>query len=236
MSQSRKTNEPEKVSGFGEPLKYESRFKPLAWFKNYWYYYKAPVIITLLFVVIAVWFTVDVLTAKEVDMRLYTITEKELGIQACEPMQTAMQDYAADADGDGEIILKTSYLRLAAEPASEQETMAYQQIMTVMVDDNVTLILLDDFVFNYLKNSDALEPLSTYGLEGVDEYRIRANDSFLLEPTDFNEVDDLYLVFRVRTYGSMDDPVVQARYDASVKLAAAVAADTEQIRLEKDAD
>ncbi|MBE6930954.1 MAG: hypothetical protein E7463_11790 [Ruminococcaceae bacterium] len=228
MSQSRKSNEPQKNSGFGEPLKYESKLKPIAWFKNYWYYYKAPVIVISVFVIIAGWLIHDVLTAKEIDMRLYTITETELSTQACEPMQAVMQEYATDADGDGEVVLKTSYMRLAAEPADEMEAAAYQQIMTVMVDDNVTLLLIDEFVYNYLKNSDALDPLSVYGLEGMDEYRIRATDSFLVEDTKFADLLELYLVFRVRQVDTVDDPVVQARYDSSVKLAAAVAADTEQ--------
>jgi len=231
MSLFRRTEEPKKVSGFGEPVKYESKFKIVAWFKNYWYFYRVPIAISAVVLFFGIWIVHDVVNKTETDFRLYTVTNFLLTDEMLEPVTDVVEEYATDIDGDGKLNVYQTYLNLVEEPADEMQLAAYQQILVVFADETISLMMVDEPVYHYLKASEALAPLSEFGLEGVgaDDYRIRATDSFLLENTAFRNVGEYYLVFRIRLPETEGDPMVEARYETAVKLAAAVAADTEQI-------
>lgn len=238
MSLFRKADETKKVSGFGEPVKYESKYKIVAWFKNYWYFYKAPILIVACVLVFGVWIIHDVTAKVETDFRLYTVTNFMLTDDWVAPITDVLEEYATDIDGDGELNVYQTYLNLASEPADELQIAAYQQIFVVFADETITLMLMDEPVYHYLKASEALAPLSEFGLEGVgvDDYRIRATGSFLLEDTIFANTGEYYLAFRIRLPETAGDPLVEARYETAVRLAADVAADTEQIQPEEDGD
>ena len=74
----RKEEAPKKVSGFGEPEMFKSKYKIVAWFKNYWYFYETPIIIVGCVAILAVWFIVDLATKVEDDVRLYVISDAPL--------------------------------------------------------------------------------------------------------------------------------------------------------------
>jgi len=231
MSLFRRTEEPKKVSGFGEPVKYESKNKIIAWFKNYWYFYKVPVMVAACFLFFAGWIIHDVVSKEETDFRLYTVTNFLLTDEWLAPIDPILEEYATDIDGNGKLNVYQTYLNLAEEPADEMQIAAYQQILLVFTDETISLMMVDESTYQYLKASEVLAPLSEFGLEGVgaDDYRIRATDSFLLEDTPFRNVGEYYLVFRIRLPDSAGDPMVEARYETAVRLASDVAADTEQI-------
>ena len=236
MSLFRRTEEPKKVSGFGEPVKYESKNKIIAWFKNYWYYYKIPIYITAVLLFFGIWIIHDVTSKNETDFHLYTVTNFMLTDEWVAPITDIVEEYATDIDGDGKTNVYQTYLNLASEPADELQIAAYQKIMVVFADETITLMLVDEPVYKYLKASEALAPLSEFGLDGmgVDDYRIRATDSFLIEDTIFANSGEYYLAFRIRLPDTAGDPMVEARYETAVKIASDVAADTEQVLPEEN--
>ncbi|MEA4823173.1 MAG: hypothetical protein VB111_03560 [Clostridiaceae bacterium] len=220
----RKDGSPKRVSGFGEPEKFQSKYKIVAWFKNYWYYYKTPTIITACVLILAVWFIVDITSKTEDDVRLYVISDAALLEEQYTPLSAALEPYMADFNGDGQVLTGVSCLNLAENPSDEIQVYAYQQVLTIFYDQTISLMIIDDFAFEYLTQSDALAPLSEYGVSGgIDEYRIPVNNTSLFADNTISRMGEYYLVFRVCPQADADKPAVQARYQAMALFAQAMA-------------
>ena len=199
MSLFQKNKKPEKVSGFGVPETYKSKYKIVAWFKNYWYYYRVPVIFVAAILILVVWMTVDLATKKNPDARFYIVSDAQLISEQYETIPDRVSPYLTDINGDGDVSATVYYLNLAKEPEDEVQTAAYQQIITIFYDELISVILVDDYAYNYLYQSEGLEPLSTFGITGgVDEYRIPVRGTSLTEGTTLDLMGrDFYLVFRI---------------------------------------
>lgn len=199
MSLFRKNKEPEKVSGFGVPETYKSKYKIVAWFKNYWYYYRVPFIFAALILILVVWFTIDMATKKNPDARFYIISDTQIISEQYEKIPDKITPYITDLNEDGNVSASVYYLNLAEEPQDEVQMAAYQQIVTIFYDEMISVLLVDDYAYNYLMQSDGLEPLSTFGITGgIDDYRIPVRGTSLTEGTTLDLMDeDFYLVFRV---------------------------------------
>ena len=221
----RKEEEPKKVSGFGEPETYKSRFKIVAWFKNYWYYYKTPVIITTCVLIFVVWFIVDQVTKVEQDVSLYIISDQPLASSQYEVLTEAIAPYAGDFNGDRHVEFGVRYLNLAKNPTDEVQMAAYQQIMTVYFEKAVSAMLVDEFGYAYLTASGGLAKLSDYGVTGgMDDYRIPVAGTSIekLVPS-LSYVGDFYLVFRVCPEDDAEKPQVKACYEGMAKFMQAIA-------------
>ncbi len=216
----KKQEEPKKVSGFGEPETYKSKFKIVAWFKNYWYYYKIPVIITACVLIMAVWFIVDQVTRVDDDFRLCIVTDAALVTDQYEPLLEAVKPYVSDFNGDRKVALGTQYINLAKNPADEIQMTAYEQIVTIFYDQAVSIMLLDDFTFEYLYKSGGLDTLAEHGVTGgMDEYRIPiAGTSFTSYSPTLDKMENLYLVFRVCPEADAGKARVADNYAAMAQL------------------
>ncbi len=211
----RKEEAPKKVSGFGEPEMFKSKYKIVAWFKNYWYFYKTPIIIVGCVAILAVWFIVDLATKVEDDVRLYVISDTPLVEEQYAPLTEALAPYMADFNGDGRVVSACSYLNLAEDPGDEMQVFAYQQVLTIFYDEAISLMLVDDFTFGYLMQSEGLAELSYYGVTGgVDGYRIPVNHTSLLADSTISQMGEFYLVFRICPEADEKKEDVQARYQA----------------------
>ena len=221
----KKQEEPKKVSGFGEPETYKSKFKIVAWFKNYWYYYKIPVIITACVLIMAVWFIVDQVTRVDDDFRLCIVTDAELISEQYDPLLEAFEPYVDDFNGDRRVSTGVQYLNLAKNPADEVQMTAYEQIVTIFFDRAVSILLVDDYTFEYLRNSDGVAPLADYGVTGgIDEYRIPiAGTSFSELSPILEKLEPMYLVFRVCPEADAAKKDVAANYAAMTQFMQAMA-------------
>jgi len=201
MSLLRKNKEqtPQKVSGFGEPEKFQSKYKIVSWFKNYWYYYKTPLIFILAALILVVWFSVDLITKEEPDARFYIVSDTLLVSDQYTVIPEKIEPYLSDINDDGQAKAAVTYLNLPKEPQDETGTYAYQQIITVFYDDTISLMLVDDYAYQYLAQSEGIAALSEYGVTGgMDEYRIPVRGTSFAEDTSLDLLNtEFYLVFRV---------------------------------------
>jgi len=208
LFQNKKEQASEKVSGFGAPETFKSKYKIVAWFKNYWYYYKTPMIFILAALVLVVWFSVDMLTKEEADSRFYVVSDSLLVSEQYNVIPDKLEPYLSDINGDGKVIPSVTYLNLPKEPQDETGTYAYQQIITVFYDDTISLMLVDDYAYQYLAQSEGIAALSEYGVTGgMDEYRIPVRGTSFAEGTSLDLLDkDFYLVFRIcpENFGEKD--------------------------------
>jgi hypothetical protein len=212
----RRQDEPKKVSGFGEPETYKSKYKIVAWFKNYWYYYKIPVIITGCALILVVWFIVDMATKVDQDVSLYIMSDKPLVSEQYEGLTEAIRPYAADFNGDRRVEVGVRYLNLAQKPTDEVQMAAHQQVMTVFFEKEVSVMLVDEFCYEYMMASGGLAKLEEYGVTGgIDEYRIPIAGTVIeeLSPT-LPRMGDFYLVFRICPEADAEKPQVKANYEA----------------------
>ena len=216
MSLLRKNKEqaPEKISGFGKPAKYTSKYKIVAWFKNYWYYYKAPLIFILAALALVVWFSVDLLTKENPDSRFYIVSDTLLVSDQYTVIPEKLEPYLSDINADGKVIPTVTYLNLPKDPQDETGTYAYQQIITVFYDDGISLMLVDDYAYQYIAQSGGFAALSEYGVTGgMDEYRIPVRGTSFAEGTSLDLLNkDFYLVFRVCPENFEDNDSVQKLY------------------------
>ncbi len=225
MSRFSHKEEPKKVSGFGEPETYKSKVGAVAWYKNYWYYYKVPIIITVCLVTLVVWFAVDMLTKVEQDTRLYVICDAGLIDTQYSPIEEIVTPYAGDFNGDGEVSVGVSYINLSKNPQTEIQTTAYQQILTIFYDEAVSVMLVDDYAYNYLQQAEGIAKLSEYGVTGgMDEYRVPIDGTSLGDACPMlTPMGTFYLVFRVCPESDAEEPQVVANYEAMAQFVQAIA-------------
>ncbi len=226
MLRSRKNNEPKKVSGFGEPETFKSKYKIVAWIKNYWYYYKIPIIIGGCVLILAVWLIVDIATKEEYDLRLHCVADLPLMEEHYDAMAEAITPYVTDVDGDKKVLINATYLNLAKDPQDEMQVYAFQQIITVFYDETISLMLVDDFAYEYMQQSDGFAKLADYGVTGgLDEYRIPANHTFVMKDNTAANHGDFYLVLRVCPQDMENKKGVAERYEIAVNILRDAAAD-----------
>jgi len=193
--------------------------KLIAWFQRYWYYYKAPVLIGVFVLALIVIFAVDMATKEEPDLR-FTIITKD-GVSETNTLELAanITDYIYDVNGDGEDMISPQSMTLKDDPQDDYDLAVYYQIMTTLVDESYVAYIVDDGVYEYLLESDALEKLSYYGLESEEEYRLKLNDTWVMKDTAMNKNGPYYLVFKACNIDFLDDTLVQAKYEMYVDLA-----------------
>ncbi len=207
-----------KKPSYKDPYKISDN-KVVAWFQRYWYYYKAPVIICAVVLLLVGIFIFDMVTKKEADMYFTIITHDAVSEEQMYELATHITDYVSDANMDGYVRMSPQSIVLVEEPKDDSEMASYYQIMMMFSDKNHTAFIVDDYVYDYMMDSDALEKLSTFGIESEEEYRIKLNGTEFMEETSLNDGGPYYLVFKVRNEDSKDEFIIDNKYDMFIKLA-----------------
>ncbi len=207
-----------KPSSYKDPYKISDN-KIIAWFQRYWYYYKAPVIICAVVLLLVGIFIFDMATKKDADMNFTIITNEAVSEDQMYELATYVTDYVTDANYDGYVRMSPQSIVLVDEPKDDSEMASYYQIMMMFSDKNHTAFIVDDYVYDYMMDSGALEKLSTFGIESEEEYRIKLNGTEFMEETSLNDGGPYYLVFKVRNEDSKDDTIIDNKYNMFIKLA-----------------
>ncbi len=207
-----------KPSTIKDPYKISDN-KLIAWFQRYWYYYKAPAIICGIILLLVCFFVYDMVTKKEADMNFTIISEYGVSEEHLYELATHVTDYIVDANLDGTTHISPQTLILTENPKDDKEMVAYYQIMVMFSDANHVAFIVDEYAYDYMMNSNALEKLSHFGLESDEEYRLKLNDTIFMKDTALNEKGPYYLVFKICNADYVDDTVIRCKYDMFVELA-----------------
>jgi len=211
------------------PVEPETRTRKeiiLARLKNVWDYYRVLIIIVAVALVLLTRFAITLGRQNPPDFRLYYITDARLESADYEKATATIWPYVTDVYPDGKILVHDRYIRLPAIPEEGVDPDTYEHVLAVLNDSTAALIVVDEFVFNFLLKREAIVPLEDYGVAfEFDKYRIPLNNTFLLEDTQMKDTfRSFYLVFRTCPEALRDDPKVQARYEIAQAIMADVAA------------
>ncbi len=211
----------------GKPDYTKSSNPLVKWFANYWYYYKVPVLVIGFILMLTIWFIVDVVTNVQSDMRVIMISDTVITTDESEAIKAKAEVYASDADGDGRVHVTSTYLNLAEEPQDEYQLAAYDQVVTFMIDDDVTFYIVDDYGYRYMKANEAVAELSKFGVEyDGNKYRIPINDTFLFEGLDsLIERGDFYFVMKDCSDDNIEKEGIANRYEYATALGKALVDD-----------
>lgn len=217
------------VNEYGRVDYTKSKNPIVRWVANYWYYYRAPVLIIGFLLILAIWFVVDIVTKVDSDMRVIMVSDTLMLEEESDAIQAAAGKFATDVNGDGQVHVTSTYLNLAEEPEDEYQLAAYDQVITFMIDDNIAFYIVDHYSYTYLQLQEMIPKLSEFGIEyDGHEYRIPINDTFLMADTkELSERGDLYFVMKAAPVKSMEEEENVKRYADAVELANALISDLE---------
>ncbi len=158
---------------------------------NFGYYYKSYIIVALVAIAFGVvlYFSIN---AAQADMYLFLVTSDDTALtdDNVNGIFTNVNPYVEDFDDDGAAYFVPKWLRLT----EDADDAAHSDLEKAIKDVNVICFAVDDYGYEYLKEKDALRDLAFFGLEGVDEYRIKLNETGFMKDIETDE--ELYLVMK----------------------------------------
>jgi len=193
--------------------------KLIAWFQQYWYYYKTPVLVATVFIAAAAILIFDLATQKKPDMCFTIVSNSVVTEDQVLELATHITDYVVDANEDGEEMISPIAVNLVENPVDDAELAAYSQVLTYLLDEKYVAFIVDEFAYDYMMLDNALQKMSHFGLETEEEYRIKLNDTAFMKDTELNKTGPYYLVFKICSQEYLDDPLVQGYYDMYLELA-----------------
>ena len=151
------------------------------WFHDYWYYYRLPVTIGAVALVIVIFLVKDIVFREKYD---FSYVAAARGGYISEELTNAVDAVAAevagDFDGNGAVNILPVPI-IVSEDGMSQQDMAMQSKFTVMFsDDSIWLMLLNDTYMEFVLSPDTFVTLSDYGIEGgVNEYFVPVSDKVM---------------------------------------------------------
>ena len=173
--------------------------KPIQWFKNYWYYYKMHVVLIVPIVLVVVVLIISVLTKTSYDYTAVISAGFTVESEQLDALCRNLEQYLADADGDGKLAVSASELTLREELSDEYYAQSYNKLAQMMVFDEVVFFIADEYSYTYLKNQGFIEPFSVLGVGDSDEYALELDGSALLEGTGLESYSGWYLLVKAQS-------------------------------------
>ncbi len=185
------------------------------WLKNYWYYYKMPLLFIMVGVVLAASILGSVLLKEKMDYTVVIVSQLAVDTEDHETLKQNFEAHLTDIDGNGEVNVNLSCIQIDVNLTDEFSVAAYEALTSMLVFDEVVFLIVDDYCARYLQDIQAIEPLSVLGIEGgEDAYKINITDTDLLKDTSVGEYIDYYLVVKKLSEVDSDDARYLARRDA----------------------
>ncbi|MBS7315989.1 MAG: hypothetical protein KIG74_06270 [Clostridiaceae bacterium] len=193
------------------------------WFKNYWYYYKIPMLCVLAGVVLLGSILCTVVFKEKTDYTVVIVSQLGVDTEDHERLRQNFESHLTDIDGNGKVKVNLSCIQLDVDLTDEFSVAAYEALTGMLVFDEVVFLIVDDYCARYLQDIQAIEPLSVLGIEGGDDaYKINIMETDLLEGTSVGKYLDYYLVVKKLSDVDSDDARYLARRDAIVPMLAEV--------------
>lgn len=171
------------------------------WFRNYWYYYRIPVIIALIAVIVVVGI-IYIFRYQEADMRVYVVTDELISNEDYSLLYDRFTDYTDDVDGDNNKTMTLTVLCTEGDGSSSAKQV-HDKLQNIAESNDTLFFLVDDAGLEAVQSVCELRELA-YFTEGVDEvkivsddpYKLRINGSNLLAGTAMDTGRDWYIVMK----------------------------------------
>lgn len=189
--------------------------RAIYWFKNYWYYYKMPMMFIMVGVVLVASILFSVLAKEKTDYTVVIVSQLGVDTDDHETLRQNFEAHLADIDGNGEVSVNLSCIQIDVNLTDEFSVAAYEALTGMLVFDEVVFLIVDDYSARYLQDIQAIEPLSVLGIEGgEDAYKMNITQTDLLKGTSVGKYIDYYLVVKKLSDADDGDARYLARRDA----------------------
>ena len=194
------------------PAAEKKKMGPIAWLKNYGYYYKGWFLVAGIGVVVLL-AIIFMLRYDGADLRLSVITQDPIGDEAYYNFAEKVEAYVYDVDGDN-----TKIPRFYRYTLTESKTSLDLSGLEEKLGSNDYLgFIVDEAGYAYLKSLCDLRELSYFGIQADadDPYRLTITGTPLTEETGMDGTD-YYLVMKYIDNTAYNDFYVSGRTDILV--------------------
>ncbi len=132
--------------------------------ENYWYHYKSRTWVIIIAIALLGYTVFEVVSTNKSDITLTYIGKYAdyAGIER--EIETSFKDYIEDVDGDGKIKAYVTEI-LATSEHFQGDMMFWQRIDVSLVNGESYIYLVDEAVYNYLKERNSLTKINVNGEE-----------------------------------------------------------------------
>lgn len=204
---------------FWEKLKY--------WFKNvYWYHFRIATFAVIVVSILAVMLINDVITREYNDLdyilagAVFADTEQ---MQALSDHLGSFIPAAGGEDGEdapkasvGRQMLSTESIMGSGDQAlaiDEYNAASIDKISVSMADDEILLFFFDRRYAEWYAKSGAFEPLSEFGIESVNEYYIRVDETPFIRELGIIHNDGIYAAIKVKNHERKENERIIQKYE-----------------------
>ncbi|MBE7036830.1 MAG: hypothetical protein E7403_06015 [Ruminococcaceae bacterium] len=192
--------------------------------ENFWYYYKLPVIISILVVGIGVFLYFEFSQSVVSDLKV-CLTSKEALSEGTINFNEGMPGLIKDINGDNEANITIQRIFLGEDISSDEGQTYYQNLMGQLSSKGSTLFIFDKTNLDRMIKKDAFCPLNELmDLSAYNDRVVYRNDvpvalhltgSKVLADMEFTS-DDLYAMVLFRRPEDANDLKCNAEYDNAV--------------------
>ena len=192
-----------------EPAK---RMGPIAWLKNYGYYYKGWMTVGVIGIIVIV-AVIFMLRYDGADLRLIVVTQDPIDNEAYYNFANKVEAYVYDVDGDNTAIPRHYRYTLT----ENKDSLPLSELPEKLENKEYLGFVVDDAGYEYIKTLCQLRELSYFGVQSDadDPYRLTLNGTPLLEGTGMDGAT-YYLVMKYIDNTNYNDLYVSGRTDLLV--------------------
>ncbi len=131
-------------------------------FQYFWDYYKIPVLVGVLILIVVIYFLKTVVFAPKTDVSILIASREYVDYGVTEQIAEQMRALPYDLDGDGDVLVSMDYIHL--DPEAQQQDPEYynaqkMKLVAVLSTAETALQIVDEETYQYL---EAEELIGTY--------------------------------------------------------------------------
>jgi len=158
------------------------------WIKEYGYYYKGALFVGII-VAIIIFVVISTVNYSGSDMHLFFVVENELSNEDYNTVYNNASKFTHDTDGDSMTLLK-----LSRYPIHDQDRL--KELHKIYEDEYTIFFICDEAGFEYLEQNYKLRELSFYNIVSDHPYKLRVDNSVLMEGCKNEANEPYYMVFK----------------------------------------
>ncbi len=193
---------------------------------NYWYHYKWHTIIIAFVVVILAFGFAQCATKENPDYTVITAFDRHLPIEITSAIETELEKYAEDVNGDGKVIVHMYDVSTATDRDAQMAQST--KLMSEMQRGEVMLLIVDDVYFDKLDGLSVFEELPEL-------FSDKDNKALNLRSSNLTDIiNDAYKPLAVATYGKEVD-FISSNYYITKRVVAGTSFENRQNSLDSEA-